>query len=76
MGMPMGLAKATNYYNKLEAWKDWLHLAKQAHAAGQTLLVRKYQPADNAGWKTIDKRLAALRADLQAAGVATTKRGE
>lgn len=75
MGMPMGLAKATNYYNKQEAWMDWLHIAKQAHMASQSALVAKHKPAVNAGWKTIDKRIAALRADLQAAGVTTTKRG-
>ena len=74
MGMPYGLAKATNYYNKQEAWKDWLHLAKQAHMENQTALVRKWQPADNAGWKRIDKSIAGLRAELEAMGIVCTRR--
>ena len=69
-------ARINNYYNKQEAWKDWLHLAKQAHAANQTALVRKFQPADNAGWKTIDKKIALLREALKAANIACTRRGE
>ena len=69
-------ARINNYYNKQEAWKDWLHLAKQAHMANQTALVRKFQPANNAGWKTIDKRLGLLREALTAANIAWSRRVE
>jgi hypothetical protein len=69
MGMPRGLAKATNFYNKQEAWKDWLRLAKQAHLMNCSDLVRKFQPADNAGWRKIDKATAALREEMKSRGV-------
>lgn len=69
-------ARINNYYNRNEAWLDWLHLAKQAHMANQTALVKKFHPADNAGWKTIDKRIALLREALQASNIACTRRGE
>ena len=68
------LSRITNYYNKQEAWLDWLHIAKQAHMANQTALVRKHQPADNAGYRKIDKAIVALRAELQAANIACTRR--
>jgi hypothetical protein len=29
MGIPRGLIKATAYWNKVEAWKDWDKLAAQ-----------------------------------------------
>ena len=32
--MPAGLNKATNYYNKIEAWRDWREIAKQAESLG------------------------------------------
>lgn len=70
------LSRITNYYNKQEAWLDWLHIAKQAHAANQTALVRKFQPVDNAGWSTIDKKIALLREALKAANIVCTRRGE
>lgn len=70
------LSRITNYYNKQEAWLDWLHLAKQAHMANQTALVRKFQPADNASWRTIDKRLNLLREALTAANIAWSRRVE
>lgn len=62
--MPRGLIKATNYYNKIEAWKDWNRLADQAVAAGKTELALKHRPPDNAGWRTIDKQRHKLEAEL------------
>lgn len=69
-------ARINNYYNNQEAWKDWLHLIKQAHMASRGDLVKKHNFRIDAGWRTIDKRIAALRADLQAAGITCTKRGD
>ena len=69
-------ARITNYYNRQEAWLDWLHLAKQAHMASRHDLVAKFQPKDNAGWKTIDKKIALLREALTAANIAWSRRVE
>lgn len=64
MGMPAGLKKATNYYNRIEAWNDWNRLAKQLQDAGMDALVEKYQPKPDAGWRTIDKQRHELEAEL------------
>lgn len=64
MGMPRGLKKATNYYNKIEAWQDWNRVAQQAQDAGKGELVEKYQPKPDAGWRTIDKQRHRLEAEL------------
>jgi hypothetical protein len=64
MGMPRGLIKATAYYNKIEAWKDWKRVAQQAIDAGASDLVDKYQPEADAGWRTIDKCRHKLEAEL------------
>lgn len=55
--MPKGLNIATNYYNRIEAWKDWQRLARQYPE-----LAKQFQPAQDAGWKTIDRQIAKLRA--------------
>jgi hypothetical protein len=70
------LSRITNYYNRQEAWQDWLHLAKQAHMASRHDLVKKYTPKNNSGWRTIDKKIGLLRAALQAANITCTRRGE
>lgn len=59
--MPRGLAKATNYYNRLEALRDWNRLATEVSNAGMSDLAAKYRPNDGDGWRKIDKKTAALR---------------
>lgn len=66
--------RINNYFNKEEAWKDWIHISQQARAAGKTMLAKKYRPALSAGWRTIDKKIAKLRAALEADGVTVTRR--
>lgn len=67
MGMPRGLSKATNYYNRLEAWRDWRKLASEVEGAGLIDLVVKYAPPETAGWRKIDKAIADLRDAFQTA---------
>lgn len=74
--MTAGLNKATNYYNRQEAWLDWIHLAKQAHMKSRHDLVMQFTPAHNAGWRTIDKQIALLRGALMDAGIAYTNRSD
>ena len=62
MGMPKGLAKATNYYNRLEALRDWQRVCQDARKIGMSEEeIGQYAPPDGAGWKTIDKHIAKLR---------------
>ena len=61
MGMPAGLAKATNYYNRLEAWNDWKAMVKIAENRGLSEQASLLAPADDAGWRTIDKQIQKLR---------------
>jgi hypothetical protein len=63
--MPRGLAKATNYYNRIAAWEDWERLDYQAETAGHKDLVERYAPPTDAGWRKIDKCIAALRSALE-----------
>jgi hypothetical protein len=61
MSMPYGLKKATNYYQRIEAWKDWRALFEEAKKRGlfdQAILL---YPPDTAGWRTIDKQIGKLR---------------
>ena len=67
--MPAGLNKATNYYNRVEAWRDWHKLATQVCDAGMPELVRKYAPLETFGWRKVDKCIAKLRAAFEAAKV-------
>jgi len=55
--MSKGLNIATNYYNRIQAWRDWQRLADQCDSD----LVDLYQPPEDAGWRTIDKQIAKLR---------------
>ena len=59
------IARINNYCNRLEAWRDWGRIAGQARHAGRDDLVEKYQPAEDAGWRKIDKAIAKLREELQ-----------
>jgi hypothetical protein len=65
MGMPKGLGKATNYYNRLEAIHDWNKLASEVSAAGMSDLAAQYRPDESDGWRKIDKAIAALRKAFQ-----------
>ncbi len=59
--MPYGLTKATNYYNKLEAWKLWRSTQKEALAKGFTDQAIDLAPRTNDSWRRIDKATQALR---------------
>lgn len=63
--MPYGLNKATNYYNKLEAWRDWGAIAEQARLLGLGEQVDNLRPADNFGWRKIDACIARLRSVIR-----------
>lgn len=59
--MPYGLKKATNYYNKLEAWRDWQVTAKKALAAGMPEeMINSIAPAEFWPWRKIDQRTSIL----------------
>jgi hypothetical protein len=55
-----GLHKATAYYNKLEAWRDWDAMVQRAGNVSVHELAR-IAPKPTAGWKTIDNAIAKLR---------------
>jgi len=46
-------------------WREWQILADRARSDGFDYLVDKHHPAANAGWETIDKCIAGLKADLE-----------
>jgi hypothetical protein len=60
------LARISNYYNRLEAWRDWRLLAQEVAGDGYPELVEKYRPPEDAGWRKIDKAIVALRKEWQA----------
>jgi hypothetical protein len=74
MSMPAGLAKATNYYNRQEAWKDWLQAAKIAHYFGLSKFVKELQPDAAAGWKKIDGQTHKLRVLIEPHWKAATEK--
>ena len=51
--------------NNIQAREDWQRLAERARAAGLDKQVDKLEPPVNAGWRTIDKRLAKLREAME-----------
>lgn len=59
--MPAGLNKATNYYNKLEALRDWRCTVAEAESLGLGEEARRVAPADHFGWRRIDKCTSKLR---------------
>jgi len=61
------LIKASNYYNKLRAWRDWQTEAEQARQKGYGDLVDLHRPTGSAGWRTIDKAIQSLRKAFQLA---------
>lgn len=63
--MPRGISRINNYYNRIEAWTDWTRIAQQAEEAGRKDLAIDYAPDGDAGWRIIDKAIAAVRAELK-----------
>jgi len=59
-----GLVKATHYYATQQAQADWAQLAAYAKAHGRGAAVVELEPPQDAGHKTIDKRINALMARL------------
>lgn len=51
-------ARINNYWNRVQANADWVALIAKCDPD----LVDKYAPPENAGWRKIDKCVAALRA--------------
>ena len=62
--MAWGLIKASNYYNKIEAIKDWQRLVERAELLGRSDLVGKFQYKESAGVKTIDRQAMKLKEAL------------
>ena len=54
-----GLMRIQNRLNRIEAWADWNRLAATAPE-----MAARFAPSATAGARTIDKRIAALRAAL------------
>jgi hypothetical protein len=54
--MPRGLARITNYANKIAAWEAWNKLAAQ-----HPKLAARFQPKEDASWRKIDKASRRLR---------------
>lgn len=61
MGCPMGLKKATNYYNKIEAWVDFRKALNQAASAGLFDKAILLYPSQNASWRMVDKATEKIR---------------
>ncbi len=60
--MPAGLNKITNYYNRLEAWKDWNIALEKAKILGLEKEALLLAPDASWGWRKIDPRTAKLKA--------------
>jgi hypothetical protein len=54
-------SRINNYYNLIEARKDWANLADQYIRRGHGDLVKQFTPPEGAGVKQIDRRINALR---------------
>lgn len=59
-----GLIKATHYYSTQQARADWAQLAEFAKTHGHGAAVIELEPPQDAGHKTIDKRINALMARM------------
>jgi hypothetical protein len=64
--MPRGLKKLTHAASTQAAWQDWHTLQTWCVQNGQSEVANRRAPAEGAGWKTVDRSIAALRADLGA----------
>lgn len=58
------LNRMTNYWNKVEAWKDWERAATDAREIGIGGDAKELQPKDGASWRAIDKATRLLRARI------------
>jgi len=58
-------ARINNYYNRIAAWDDWLKISLSAIEQGYGFLVNQYRPPERASWRTIDNRIAVLRAAVE-----------
>lgn len=56
------LARINNYYNTIEARRDWQRIA----ATADPYIAALFAPPADAGWRTIDKCIANLREAMQA----------
>lgn len=64
--MAAGLNKATNYYNNLEARKDWYAMCAKAEAIGRPDLIADLPTTEGfhpeqCGWRVLDKYTDMLR---------------
>jgi hypothetical protein len=67
--MAKGLAKLSNVANRMAAIRDLFAIRNFATNAGHPEIVKRHLPPDDAGWRTIDKSIAAIRKDLAALGI-------
>jgi hypothetical protein len=67
--MARGLAIATNFFNRMAAIDDFNALGKFAVSVGQREIVERNLPPSKAGWRTIDKCMQQIRAELGALGI-------
>lgn len=63
--MTAGIWKITNYYNRVQAWREWQALAQTAVCQGMGDLVEEHKPSEGAGWKEIDRKISQLRDAMQ-----------
>jgi len=69
MGMPRGLLKATNYYNRIEAVREWDRMEKAAIEDGVNLgFIEKCRPGPKSTIGGIYKAAERLRAVLNEHG--------
>jgi len=54
-------ARINNYYNNIEAKKDWQKIKKYAEDLGLFDIVKKYEIDDSWGWRKIDKSIKMIR---------------
>lgn len=59
-----GLIKATQAAQTQQARADWRQLAEYAQAHGYSEQAERLQPKQDAGWRTIDRRINALMAAM------------
>lgn len=59
------LARISNYYNRIEAVKDWNELVMKAYEMGHGDLAAKHKPQPDSGWRKIDKAIKNLREELE-----------
>lgn len=69
--MSRNIARINNYFNRIEAQKDWQAQVQRAENMGRLDLVGKHGPKrkawDEMGHVSLDKHMVALRSALDAA---------